>query len=113
MRHLFFHHGDGSDEVEFLKGLPRLTPEFESRRYHARGANVLIRPLERAKQTASGIHLPDGKKERPEQAVVVAAGPDADVSEGDTVLVQHYAAAKVADDIWCVPSKEILGVMEA
>ena len=53
---------------------------------------VLIEPKEAETQTASGLYIPDTAKEKPQQGVVVAAGPGKkdeamEVKVGDEVRV--------------------------
>lgn len=50
--------------------------------------NVLIKPLEAAQKTPSGIHLPDTVKEKPQIGEVMAIGAKHKTSEG----VRHLTA---------------------
>jgi chaperonin GroES len=66
---------------------------------------LVIKPLEQAEQTASGILLPETAKEKPQQGKVVAAGPGArketgervamDVKVNDTVLYAKYSGTTI------------------
>lgn len=61
---------------------------------------VLIEPKEAEMKTASGIYIPDSAKEKPQQGVVIAAGPGKqdepmEVKVGDEVLYGKYAGTEV------------------
>ena len=56
---------------------------------------VVIEPREAETKTASGLYIPDTAKEKPQQGVVVAAGPGKkdepmEVKVGDQVLYGKY-----------------------
>ncbi len=62
---------------------------------------VLVEPKEAETKTASGLFIPDTAKEKPQQGVVVAAGPGKkdepmEVKVGDTVLYGKYAGTEVS-----------------
>lgn len=64
---------------------------------------VVIEPKEAETKTASGIFIPDSAKEKPQQGVVVAAGPGKkdepmEVKVGDNVLYGKYAGTEVTVD---------------
>ncbi len=64
---------------------------------------LVIKPLEQAEQTASGILLPETAKEKPQRGVIVAAGPGkkdepVTVKVGDTVLYGKYAGTEINVD---------------
>ena len=64
---------------------------------------VLIEPKEAETRTASGIYIPDTAKEKPQQGVVLAAGPGKkdepmEVKVGDNVLYGKYAGTEVTVD---------------
>ena len=64
---------------------------------------VLIEPKEAETKTASGIYIPDTAKEKPQQGVVLAAGPrkkdePMEVKVGDNVLYGKYAGTEVTVD---------------
>ena len=64
---------------------------------------VLIEPKEAETKTASGIYIPDTAKEKPQQGVVLAAGPGKkdepmEVKVGDNVLYGKYAGTEVTVD---------------
>lgn len=61
---------------------------------------VLIEPKEAETKTASGLYIPDTAKEKPQQGVVIAAGPGKkdepmEVKVGDQVLYSKYAGTEV------------------
>ena len=61
---------------------------------------VLIEPKEAETKTASGLYIPDTAKEKPQQGIVVAAGPGKkdepmEVKVGDQVLYGKYAGTEV------------------
>jgi chaperonin GroES len=69
---------------------------------------VLIKPKEREETTRSGIVLPDTAKEKPQEGLIVAAGPGRvlddgtrvplDVKVGDSVLYAKYAGTEYKID---------------
>ena len=61
---------------------------------------VVLEPQEAQTKTASGLFIPDTAKEKPQQGVVVAAGPGKkdepmEVKVGDVVLYGKYAGTEV------------------
>ncbi|MSR41644.1 MAG: co-chaperone GroES [Phycisphaerales bacterium] len=87
---------------------------------------ILIKPLEAATKTASGLFLPESAKERPMQGKVVATGPGrllddgtrqtVGVKKGDTVVYGKYAGTEV--EIKTVShvilrESELLGVLDS
>ena len=70
--------------------------------------HVVLKPIDEADMTVSGLVIPDSAKEKPQQGDVVAVGPgkmnEAGVVEtmelksGDRVLYQQYAGTKVQID---------------
>lgn len=91
---------------------------------------VIVRPLTDAELgtvSASGIIIPDSaKKEKPEQGIVIAAGPGKydedgekriplDVKVGDRVVFSKYGFDEVkfeGKDYYIVNENSILGVFE-
>ncbi len=62
---------------------------------------VVVEPKEAETKTASGLYIPDTAKEKPQQGVIVAAGPGKkdepmEVKTGDTVLYGKYAGTEVS-----------------
>jgi chaperonin GroES len=86
---------------------------------------ILIRRLEEEETTAGGIIIPDTAKEKPQEGVVVAAGPGKirddgninalDVRKGDRVLFGKYAGTDVTldgDDYTILREEDVLAVFE-
>jgi len=69
------------------------------------GNRIVVEPSEGEAKTASGIILPETAKEKPQEGVVVAAGPGRrlesgereplDVKVGDKVLYAKYGGTEV------------------
>ncbi len=72
------------------------------------GDRLIIQPLERDDVTSSGIILPDTAQEKPQEGIILAAGPGRitddgkrqamEVTSGDTVLFAKYAGTEVKID---------------
>ena len=86
---------------------------------------VLVKPDEAEEQTASGIYLPEGAKEKPMCGKIVAVGPGklADdgtrtkisVKKGDAVVYGKYAGTEIELDgveHMIISDNELLGVIE-
>ena len=85
---------------------------------------VVIKQLEAEETTKSGIVLPSGAKEKPQQAEVVAVGPGGivdgkevkmEVKPGDKVIYSKYAGTEVkleADEYIIVKQSDILAIVE-
>ena len=69
------------------------------------GDRVVVKAVERAEQTKSGLFLPDTAQEKPQEALVVAVGPGKllddgtrtpiDLKVGDKVLYSKYAGTEI------------------
>lgn len=60
---------------------------------------IVLEQVESEEKTSSGIILPDSAKEKPEQAKVVAVGPDVKgLKTGDMVLYTKYGPNEVKVD---------------
>ena len=69
------------------------------------GDRVVVKAVERAEQTKSGLFLPDTAQEKPQEAIVVAVGPGKllddgtrtpiDLKVGDKVLYSKYAGTEI------------------
>ena len=69
---------------------------------------IVLEQIESEEKTSSGKILPDSAKEKPEQAKVVAVGPDVkELKTGDLVLYTKYGPNEVKVD-----GKEYLVVKE-
>jgi chaperonin GroES len=88
------------------------------------GDRVVVKPTPREEMTKSGIVLPDTAKEKPQEGMIVAAGPGRvlddgkrepmDVKVGQKVLYGKYAGTefKIEDDeLLIVSQKDILAVV--
>lgn len=86
---------------------------------------VLVKPIEAAAQTASGLYLPETAKERPVQGKVVAVGPGKkldsgdrakmNVKKGDVVVYSRYGGTEVeikGTEHLIMRESELLGVLE-
>jgi len=72
------------------------------------GDRVLVKAVERAEQTKSGLFLPDTAQEKPQEALVLAVGNGklldngtriaVDVKPGDKVLYSKYAGTEIKQD---------------
>ena len=88
------------------------------------GDRVVIKPTEREEMTKSGIVLPDTAKEKPQEGLIIAAGPGKiledgkretmDVKTGDKVLYAKYAGTEFkidGDELLIVSQKDILAIV--
>jgi len=85
---------------------------------------VLIKQVEAEETTKSGIVLPGGAKEKPQEAEVIAVGPGGvvdgkeitmQVKKGDRVIYSKYAGTEVkmdSEDYIIVKQSDILAVIE-
>jgi len=76
-------------------------------------AHVLVKPLEAAKTTRGGIHLPDSAREKQTDGKVIAVAEDAteEVALGDRVIYKKFAGAEVrvdGEDYVLLPSDDLL-----
>jgi chaperonin GroES len=90
------------------------------------GNRVVVEPIEQEDVTASGIVLPDTAKEKPQQGMILAAGPgerdddgkriSMDVKVGDKVLFAKYAGTELKMDgkkLLILRETDLLGIIEA
>jgi chaperonin GroES len=86
---------------------------------------VVVEPIEQDDVTASGIVLPDTAKEKPQQGMILAAGPGErdddgkrivlDVKVGDKVLFAKYAGTELKLDgkkLLILRETDLLGIIE-
>lgn len=86
---------------------------------------VLVRRIESDTRTAGGIIIPDTAKEKPQEGVVVAAGPGArdeagklvplDVQKGDHILFGKWSGTEVkldGEELIIMKESDILGLIE-
>jgi chaperonin GroES len=89
------------------------------------GSRVVVEPIEQEEVTAGGIVLPDTAKEKPQQGVVLAAGPGdrdedgkyipMDVKVGDKVLFAKYAGTEMKIDgkkLLILRESDLLAIIE-
>ena len=89
------------------------------------GDRVVITPTPREEMTKSGIVLPDTAKEKPQEGMIIAAGPgrilddgkreSMDVKQGDKVLYAKYAGTEFkieGDELLIVKQSDILAIVE-
>ncbi|MFO7586107.1 MAG: co-chaperone GroES [Anaerolineales bacterium] len=90
------------------------------------GDRVVVEPAEQEETTASGLVLPDTAKEKPQQGVILAAGPGQrdddgkrvpmDVKVGDKVLFAKYAGTELKLDgkkLLILRESDLLGIVES
>ena len=101
------------------------TATATSKKLRPLGDRVVIAPVAREEVTKSGIVLPDTAKEKPQEGIILAAGPgkilddgkreQMDVKEGDRVLYSKYAGTEFKvdeEELLIVSQKDILAVVE-
>ena len=89
------------------------------------GDKVLVKRVESAGKTKSGIFLPETAKEKPQEATVVAVGDGKlldngkraqfQVKKGDKVLIGKWGGTELkieGEEMLVLAEEEILGVLE-
>jgi len=80
------------------------------------GERVLIKRVEEEQKTASGIIIPDNAKEKPQEGVVEAVGPDVkSVSKGDKVVFGKYSGTEIkvdGQDYLVMEIGDVLGIIK-
>ncbi len=89
------------------------------------GSRVVVEPVEQEETTAGGIVLPETAKEKPQQGIVLAAGPGdrdedgdyiaMDVKAGDKVLFAKYAGTELKLDgkkLLILRESDLLAIIE-
>ena len=76
-------------------------------------AHVLVKPLEAAKTTPGGLHLPDTAKESQNEGTVIAVAEDAteEVAVGDRVVYKEFGGTEVrvdGEEYVLLPSDDLL-----
>ncbi|MCX6067580.1 MAG: co-chaperone GroES [Chloroflexi bacterium] len=90
------------------------------------GNRVVVEPIEQEDVTALGIVLPDTAKEKPQQGMILAAGPgerddngkriEMDVKVGDKVLFAKYAGTELKLDgkkLLILRETDLLGIVDS
>jgi chaperonin GroES len=79
------------------------------------GDRLLVKRVEEATTTASGIIIPDNAKEKPSRANVIAVGEEVEgVNVDDTVVFGKYSGTELSldgDDYLVLELSDILGVI--
>jgi chaperonin GroES len=101
------------------------TATATSRKLKPLGDRVVVKPTPREDVTKTGIVLPDTAKEKPQEGVVIAAGPGKtlddgkrepmDLKVGDRVLYAKYAGTEFkvdGEDLLIVSQKDVLAIVE-
>ena len=85
---------------------------------------VLIQIKEAESTTASGLVIPDSAKEKPQEGVVIAAGPGrfdgddrvpTDIKVGDTVVFSKYGGTELkydGEEYLLLNSRDVLAIIE-
>lgn len=89
---------------------------------------ILVEPVAVEKKTATGIYLPDSHDEKPQQAKVLAVGPDeitdsgakrpAPCKAGDTIIYKKWGGNEVKlgitdkDEILFIEFKDVLAIVK-
>jgi chaperonin GroES len=86
---------------------------------------ILVKRLESEEKTKGGIIIPDTAKEKPQEGLVVAAGPGRvnedgkvtplDVKKGDKVLFGKYSGSEITlegDEHLIIREEDVLAVLE-
>jgi len=86
---------------------------------------ILVKRLESEEKTKGGIIIPDTAKEKPQEGLVVAAGPGRvneegkvtplDVKKGDKVLFGKYSGTEVTlegEEHLIIREEDVLAVLE-
>ena len=89
------------------------------------GGRVLVEPIEQEEMTAGGIILPETAKEKPQEGMILAAGPGErdedgkrialDVKVGDKVLFAKYSGTEVkmnGKKLLILRESDLLGIIE-
>ena len=87
---------------------------------------ILVKRVEEEEKTQGGIIIPDTAKEKPQQGIVVAAGPGKagddgkvrplDVKKGDKVLFGKYSGQTVkvkGEELLVMREEDLMGVIES
>jgi chaperonin GroES len=85
---------------------------------------ILVKRVDEEEKTSGGIIIPDTAKEKPQQGIVIAAGPGKaddsgkirplDVKKGDKVLFGKYSGTEVnvdGEEHLIIREEDILGIL--
>ncbi|MEU3174148.1 co-chaperone GroES [Streptomyces sp. NPDC007000] len=85
---------------------------------------IVVQPLDAEQTTASGLVIPDTAKEKPQEGIVLAAGPgriedgkrvELDVNVGDVVLYSKYGGTEVkynGEEYLVLSARDVLAIIE-
>ena len=85
---------------------------------------VIVKRTDESEQMRGGLYIPDTAKEKPQEGVVIAAGPgkiengnkiDMTVKVGDKVLFGKYSGTEVkldGEEVLIMREDDILGIIE-
>ena len=80
---------------------------------------VLVERVDEPQKTASGIIIPDNAKEKPQEAKVLAIGPEVEeeghIKVGDKVVFGKYSGTEITIDgkeLLILNSDDILGILK-
>jgi len=89
---------------------------------------ILVKPVQLQKKTTSGIYLPDSHDEKPQQAKVIATGPDeitdsgakktAPCQKGDLIIYKKWGGNEVKlgigdkEELLFIEFKDVLAVVK-
>jgi len=115
---------DGSTKPPFKEECTLATATASTTKLRPLGDRVVIQPTPREDMTKSGIVLPDTAKEKPQEGLIIAAGPGRilddgkreamDIKKGDKVLYAKYAGTEFkvdGDELLIVSQKDILAIV--
>lgn len=89
---------------------------------------ILVEPVEQQKKTATGIYLPDSHDEKPQQAKVIAVGPDeitdsgakrpSPCQPGDMIIYKKWGGNEVKlgvfdkNEVLFIEFKDVLAIVK-
>lgn len=81
------------------------------------GERLVLKQCQAEETTKSGIVLPGQSQEKPQEAVVVAVGPEvkAELAAGDKVIYSKYAGSTVkvdGEELMIIKEEDILAVVK-
>ncbi len=90
------------------------------------GDKIMIKRLDAATRTDSGIFLPESATEKPQEAKVLAVGEGRltdsgkrvafQVKKGDTIVISKWGGSEIklgSDEVIIVTEEDILGIVDA
>ena len=88
------------------------------------GDKIVLKVMEEAEATISGIFIPDSSKERPSKAEVIAVGTgeiidgkkvELDVKVGDVVIYSKYAGSEIkldGEELLIIRQSDVLAIIK-